>query len=247
MSNTYKIIAAVLALLIIGATSIFLIGQNGLEIKTLISSSSSSVSTIKSQEVSSLRSSQIVSTSSSVSATVNSITLQISSSVKAESQVVVSKTTKCNLLESENLVKTDQGCFELIFSIADSEIFKSKEYPENVNSNLLFKNETNVNFIKEAAKDYYKRVSSKFISKKHSIFVSNTKKMAEHNFSISFSMVDEDYIKINPKVNVGAMLTRYNANYILTLINHNEDINNKNWYFQFQFYLPDSNGNIINV
>ena len=101
MSNTYKVIIAVIAIVVLGATSIFLIGQNRLDNKVVTTQSSSTVSSVKSQMVSSSSSIQMVSTSSSVSSNVNSQTPQTSSSVKVDNKVEVS-TPNIEFLDSNN-------------------------------------------------------------------------------------------------------------------------------------------------
>ena len=94
MSNTYKVIIAAIAIAILGATSIFLVGQKR-EQKSVTNQSSSAVSSVKSLVVSSSMQSQIA------SSVLSSSQVQISSSVKAESEVVVS-TPNIEFLDSNN-------------------------------------------------------------------------------------------------------------------------------------------------
>ena len=81
MSNTYKIIIAAISVTVLGATSIFLVGQNREQTKPATSSSSASViSSVKSQIVYNSSSSQSQTKASS------SLLLPVSSNVKTESQ-----------------------------------------------------------------------------------------------------------------------------------------------------------------
>ena len=151
MSNTYKVIIAALAIAVLGATSIFIIGQNRAENKGINTQISSAISSVKSKVVSSSSQSQILSSSSILAQN------SAATSIKTESQIVVSNTTKCNLPESENLVKTEDGCFNLFYSYFDSEVFKDNSIPENspFNENKLFNNEYSKNIVNKIAIDFY--------------------------------------------------------------------------------------------
>ena len=190
MSNTYKIIIAAIAVTVLGATSIFLVGRNR-EQNVVSTQSSSSVSSIKSQIVSNSSFSQ------SQVAFSSSIVTQTSLSVKAESQVAISNTTKCNLPYSENLVKTDNGCFEIEYIFADVSIFKNSSLPDEINKNKFFDTYENRNLVKLISTDYYNKIRSKFVSPIHKIATVDSKKLSDNEFSLSLIISDQEYNKKN--------------------------------------------------
>ena len=98
MSNTYKTIIATLAVLVIAATSIFLIGQNRSEIKPVSTQSSSVISSVKSQVT-------ISSSKVSLSSISSSVAAPVVSSVKTESQVALN--SSINFQNCETLIGTD--------------------------------------------------------------------------------------------------------------------------------------------
>ncbi len=82
MSNTYKVIIAAVTIGILGVTSIFLVGQSREQNKAISAQSSSAVSSAKSQLVSGLVQSRML------SSVVSSTAVQISSVAKTESQLI---------------------------------------------------------------------------------------------------------------------------------------------------------------
>ena len=231
MSNTYKIIIAAIAVTVLGATSIFIIGQNHQEDKPITPQSSLSVSSVKSLMVSSSSQSQILSSSSIVTQT------SVVSLVKAESQVAISNTTKCNLPESENLVKTEDGCFELLTYGA---IYKNPSFDEKQNANLLFKNDQNLKLVNEITKNYYSKIKDKIISKNNKIAIFGSKKLSNNEFSLALAIIDPEYFIKNLTKQEGQYGDRYNATYSIT---QQQD---GTWSYQFQQFVKDSNSKINN-
>ena len=103
-----------------------------------LSSSSSVLSSPKVTSSSTQVTSQHVSSMESSSVIVAPISKVESSSKVADSD---NKTTACNLPESENLVKTDEGCFNLYYNISDIGLFKFENTDfEIARLNRLFSN-----------------------------------------------------------------------------------------------------------
>ena len=205
MSNNSKIIIATIAILVIGATSIFIIGQNRQQIKSTSTQSSSAVSSIKSLVVFSSSQSQILSSSLIVGQS------SVVTSVKAESQVAVSNFPKCNLPESENLVKTDNGCFEVEHIFADASIFKNPSLSDEINKNKFFDTVENRNLVKLIATNYYNKIRSKFVSPNHKIATIDSKKLSNNEFSLSVIISDQEYNKKNNLIGY-VSVCQYNYN-----------------------------------
>ena len=145
--------------------------------------------------------------SSSSSSTVSSSSSSQGSSVYISIPVIK---TECNLPQSPNLVRTDNGCFELFFDFSDGSIFKNSSYSEIVNSNLLFDNTLNRGILTNIAKDYYTRISGQIISKSHKLFFTSSKKV-NNSFQVSISVSDEDFFKNTNVVRIYSV--RLNATY----------------------------------
>ena len=178
----------------------------------MVSSSSSVLSSLGS-----VASSSTAVQSSSVVAGVESTTPKPAPSVETPPKVVESKKAtqnnyNCNLSESENLIKTDDGCFELgvsvnTFSTTDEDVYHPKY------SNEL-KNVTSL-----AAKDYYSKVKSKIVTKKIVVYIAGTKKISETKFELFISIGDPDYLQ-SQGYDTQSDRTRFNATYYLIYENN---------------------------
>jgi hypothetical protein len=246
MPNKIKIVIASLLVLVLGLVSFLVIQSNksrDKDIKTVTQSSISSSSyysynqNSSSQSLSSsLVSSSVVSLtslSSNTSKTVSSESQVISSvqksskSVENQSSAVISKNENCNLPDSPNLVKTDVGCFELEYSISDGGVFKQYEYPASVENNL-FDNSYNRSLLKNIARDYYNRINSKIVSKKHRLSFLSSQKISDSKFTLYISIIDIDYFKLNSKeAQNNPYALRLGAKYSIDKQNSNE------WNYNF--------------
>ena len=186
MSNKLKIILAIITSILVVSGSAIIFNSQRRNSQTPVSkiessSSSSTVSSSSSSQVSSVSvsSSSTSFPSSEIIKSENPITSQIVNSnqapvaekpkavVPVQSTVnpvvvpkVITPTNSCNLPQSPNLVRTDNGCFELFFDFSDGSVFKNPSYSETVNSNLLFDNTLNRDILTNIAKDYYTKISS---------------------------------------------------------------------------------------
>ena len=227
MSNTYKAIIALLAISILaGGTAIIFSSQSKNNTNPNIASSSSSVVFVSSQS-SQIRSAQSSRNSSNIKTTQTSILPNPQSA----------QNSKCNQPDSPDLVKTEDGCFEIIWSAGDSAIFKSKDYPENVNQNFLYKSDENINILKEISKDYFKKIKLNIISEKKLIWFINSKKNNETKFNIYVGFIDNEY---NNQNNLKGIVSRYDSIYS---ISKQQD---GTWSYQFKEFIKDSNGKLIN-
>jgi hypothetical protein len=174
------------------------------------------------------------STLSSQQSEIKSSTLAVQSSIV---QPVVT-TPVCNLPESDNLVKTEDGCFELVWGFGDSDVFKSKDYVEEANNNLLFKSESNISLLKKLSMDYYKKIKNKFVSTDHKITFLGSQKKETKKFEIYLSIIDVQYF--NGSLNNNPFALRLNS--IYTIFEQSDG----SWSYQFQEFVKDNNGKIIN-
>ena len=121
---------------------------------------------------------------------------------------------KCDLPKSKYLQETSLGCFEILFSIGDSEIFKSTELPDSVNYNLLYKTEDNVNMLQNLAIDYYGKLPSSERPKIKQVWFSSSKKTSSNTFEITVvSLPASSEYKLN---------LIFDATYTLTLNSNNQ-------------------------
>jgi hypothetical protein len=179
MSNKFLIpLIIVLSLITIGVAS--LTQLNKTPEKVAMNKSSEIVSSVKTQIVSSSSSAQ-----SQTSSSVISSAQKVVESVKTESQTTIPNTEKCNLPESENLVKTEDGCFR--YSIGG----------RMQGENRVSENEMKFleQFYLPVAKDYYRKISDKFISNYHILRIDYTSKISENQFEFLIGMDDLEYIK----------------------------------------------------
>ena len=173
MSNKILVlIIVVLALITIGVASLTQLNKS--PEKLAMNSSSEITSSVKAQIVSrsSLAQSQ---TSSSVVYSAQKVV----ESVKVESQTVVPNSPKCNLPESENLVKTEDGCFEKIIWSPNEGLVHSDPNFEPIKK---IENEILI--------DYFKKVKANFISDKKFINLVFYKKIDDSNYETSLSVQD---------------------------------------------------------
>ena len=222
MSNKLKIILAIITSVLIISGSAIIFNSQRRNSQTQIAKVDSSISSLtvssnSSSQVSSVSVSSVsVESSSSTSSEIIKIDIPVTSQVAVSQTPVVEKpksavpvqpivnpvvvpkvdtsTKTCNLPQSPNLVRTDNGCFELFFDFSDGSVFKNPSYSEIVNSNLLFDNTLNRGILTNIAKDYYTRISGQIISNNHKLFFTSSKKV-NNSFQVSISVSDEDFFK----------------------------------------------------
>jgi hypothetical protein len=195
MSNKLKLVAIAILIIVIGSGSLSISGVfKPKKDSQLTLNSSSSISSI-SNSVVSTNSDQVSSKAiSSVNQVVSSIqTVQYSSKAVEVVSSKIAQPTICNLADSPNLVKTNVGCFELIFDIGDSSIFKDPYAPKEVNYNKLYNSTENKNIIKKVATFYYSEVKDKLYSKNPQVWPTNSKKINNNQFEITISSIDKNY------------------------------------------------------
>jgi hypothetical protein len=163
MSNTIKALIAIVSIIILGS-GIFVFTR------------SRSVENLSNQDISSPVSSSSKSTvlssgSQTVSISFQSISkvTQVSSSFKTEIVQTPSsqtaQTQKCNQLDSPDLIKTEDGCFKMAYSVGPNTFFKWENTDPNVepNSYLLYNSESNVKIAKDIAKDFFDKFKEKVV------------------------------------------------------------------------------------
>ena len=105
---------------------------------------------------------------------------------------VISPTNSCNLPQSPNLVRTDNGCFGVEFLYADSSIFKDSNLSANLNANKLDDNQQNRILLTHIATDYFKANKTKLLSKNYKIaFVDSIK--LNNVFRLDVTFEDQEY------------------------------------------------------
>ena len=210
MSNKLKIILAII-------TSILVVSGSAIIFNSQRRNSQTPVSKIESSSSSSIVSSSISSQASSVFIGLSSLSSVSSSEITKidipiTSQVVVSQTpvvekpksvvanstlvpvikTECNLPQSPNLVRTDNGCFGVEFLYADSSIFKDSKLSANLNANKLDDNQQNRILLTHIATDYFKANKTKLLSKNYKIaFVDSIK--LNNVFRLDVTFEDQEY------------------------------------------------------
>ena len=203
MSNKLKIILAIItSILIVSGSAIIFNSQrrnNSISKTELSSSSSSIVSSAISSQVSSVSVSSVSVESSSVSSSVSSQIAVSQTPVVEKPKVVVPNSasipvikTECNLPQSPNLVRTDNGCFGVEFLYADSSIFKDPKLSANLNANKLDDNQQNRILLTHIATDYFKANKTKLLSKNYKIaFVDSIK--LNNVFRLDVTFEDQEY------------------------------------------------------
>ena len=214
MNKTYIIIILTLVILLAGTgIYAYKSGLNpNSNSSQSLNSSSSQISSTSSQTPKPVASSQVPTVVSSMTPTASSQTIPvstttISTSVSSSTVALVSVTpasisvvggssssvkvvekpkavATCNQPKSENLVKIDEGCFEL--NIVEKVSGKYSDHQ-------LLEIQKMYNTM---ATNYYSKIHNKFISKKHII----TMDMIDFNEKepiLDFSMIDEDYYILN--------------------------------------------------
>ena len=139
----------------------------------------------------------------------------VESVVKVESVKQVTKpisTQTCNLPESESLIKTDNGCFELGISVNTLSTTSDDNYHPKSSEELK-------NVIKNAAKDYYLRTKSKILTKEVNVNISGTKRLSDTNFELYVSIGDPDYLRAQGN-DMQSDSGRFNAIYNLNFENN---------------------------
>ena len=188
MSNKLKIILAIItSVLIISGSAIIFNSQrrNNSISKTELSSLASSSSTVSS------------SSSSQVSSVFTSIPV-----IK----------TECNLPQSPNLVKTDNGCFGVEFLYADSSIFKDSKLSANLNLNKLDDNQQNRILLTHIATDYFKANKTKLLSKNYKIVFVDSIKL-NNTFRLDVTFEDQEYNLKNKLIGIQpACVKQYDIN-----------------------------------
>jgi hypothetical protein len=145
----------------------------------------SNVSVSSSSQIASFSSSKAVLSSSSV--IVSSSSTGVSKVVEApktsEVAIVPKPQAQCNLPESENLVKTEEGCFT--FSVGGRIL--GQNIPTELETKFLNA------YFPEISKNYYQKIKSKFISKEKYLEINYIKKIDENDFEFYIGMTDFDY------------------------------------------------------
>jgi small nuclear ribonucleoprotein (snRNP)-like protein len=143
MSNTYKAIIVATAVVIL-ISGIYILGKlNSVENSSNLVISSSSRSMASSSNAA-LSSSSVIVSSSSIGVS------KIVEAPKTSDVTIISKPqTQCNLPESENLVKTENGCF--LYSVGGRFLSGSQPFLEGELKDL------EKNSYVEVAKTYYKK------------------------------------------------------------------------------------------
>jgi hypothetical protein len=174
MSNKFLIpLIIILSLITIGVASLTQLNKGSG--KVTINQSSEVISSLKTEA---MYSSSSVQTQVYASSVVSSAQ-KVMESVKVESQPVISITSKCNLPESENLVKTEDGCFEKIIWTPNEGLLPSDP---NFVSIKKIENEILI--------DYFQKVKANFISDKKIINLVFYKKKDNSNYEMSLSVQD---------------------------------------------------------
>ena len=216
MSNKLKIILAIITSILVVSGSAIIFNSQRRNSQTPVSKIESSISSLTSSIVSS--SSSVSSQVSSVSVSSSSSLVSLPSSqvtkidIPITSQIVVSQTpvvekpkpavpnsasipvikTECNLPQSPNLVRTDNGCFGVEFLYADSSIFKDPKLSANLNANKLDDNQQNRILLTHIATDYFKANKTKLLSKNYKIaFVDSIK--LNNVFRLDVTFEDQEY------------------------------------------------------
>ena len=149
--------------------------------KVAVVTSSAAISIVKSQVV--ISSQNVQANFSGVSSAQKVEESKVDSVVTAENKKLVQDNSNCNLPESENLVKTDDGCF--VFSSGGRIAGTNPISVEELDSlNIYFK---------QAAINYYTKVNSKFLSNQHFINANYTKKINDTSFEVYLGMIDAEY------------------------------------------------------
>jgi hypothetical protein len=241
MSNKLLIpLIIILSLITIGVVSLTQLNKVPGKFAMNNNQSSEIISSIKTQVGSSSSSVQILNSSSVVSSI-----QKVVESVKAESQAVIPNTTECNLPESENLVKTEVGCFVLYFSMSDGYTFKEdiiKDYPQNaekITERLLYKSDYNIKLLRALGIDYYLRVKNKVESKNPQYLMQIVDKEGG-KFKIEILVDDIDYLKLNPNLPTSIYVNRFNAKYTIS------EQPNGEWNYQFVDFVRNPDGSRIN-
>lgn len=166
----------------------------------------------------SISSSSQVSNSSSSRAVLSSSSVIVSSSSIGVSKVIeVPKTsgvaiipkpqTQCNLPESENLVKTEDGCFEI--GVGVNTFSDGSDYG---NQNKLIQNVETSNLLKKIAKEYYLKNLNQIVTKNDPININGSQFVSNNNFKLFLSIGDPDYLK-SKGYNLQSDRSRFNAIY----------------------------------
>ena len=240
MSNKLKIILAIItSILVVSGSAIIFNSQrrNSQISKTELSSSSSStvssISSSSSSQVSSVSISSSSSTNSVLSSEITKIDIPITSQVVNSQIPMVEKPksivpnsisvpvikTECNLPQSPNLVKTDNGCFEMSYGIDSSSIFKgsgvglSQDQQNKINQNLLYKTDSNLQILKLIATDIHNNIyNNPKLSKKITITFTDSKKT---NKGFELSLGVQDFSQINDDNNPFKFVKGISANYLI--------------------------------
>ncbi len=215
MSNKTIIpIIIVLSLITIGVASLTQVKRS--DPKLVLNTSLSSVSENKSSSVSN----PALSSTSSVSSVPKVEESKVLESVKVESVAPKIKSVECNLPESENLVKTDLGCFNIFVN----PIFNFSY--ENTSGNFENSNPPNPKYSKELefyyknniGKDFYNRIKEQSITQPIEITVTGTQKISDGGYKLFYTSSDIEYLKNNNQNNSGA--GRFNAVYKVSVTNN---------------------------
>jgi hypothetical protein len=214
MSNKILIpVIIVLSLITIGVASLTQLNKAPEKVTMNTNQSSEIVSSIKSQIVSS--SSLVQSLVSSTS--VVSSTQKVVESVKNESHAATPNTAKCNLPESENLVKTEDGCFVIgvnkIFNFSHEKM--DGNYINSDPKNPPYSEELEYYYKNILGVDFYNRVKNLSISRPIEISVTGTTKISDNLFKIRLNFSDTEYLKSINTPPSG--VSRFGANYVITL------------------------------
>jgi hypothetical protein len=221
MSNTYKVIIAILAISILsGSAAIFINSQSRVPINQL-STASSSVQENSSQVGSP------VSKSSSVITTSSSIQSEVVKSVEEPKAVVSNLQSVCKSTEIiiVQLVNENNLCFGLINW--DNESLNSFDEKEKI-----------LSLNKQMSSDYYKKIQSKFISKFNIVNVIYYKVIDQNSVEVTLSMQDTELLlkKYPNLTEFGGPLNLNQAKYSIK-----KNPSNYAWNFQFIKFEESNN------
>lgn len=144
--------------------------------------------------------------------------------------------SKCNQPVSPDLVKTENGCFGIVYY---TPIFKNSLLSLEQNQDLLFDTFPNKQLIQQLTTDYFNKVKFKIVTKNPKIAILEIKKRSSLEFEIILSSIDLEYFEQN-SLQYTQLNNRYTSNYSI----YQEP--NGTWSYKFIDYVKDQNGNPIN-
>jgi hypothetical protein len=153
--------------------------------------------------VSNLNSSSSSAVSSGSSLVVSSVVTMSSAPTIASSSTISSLSTNqpqlatCNLPESDNLVKTEDGCFEIAYWLDGGGLFKGDcvgKCSDETLKNQLFKSQDNIKILNKIAENYYKLIKNEIVTKNPVVIIPSSKKI-DDGFELNVVTRDFEYFK----------------------------------------------------